>query len=54
VFLVSWGLQPWAGWARFSASQEEHPQVAEAFGQSGYVFEWLPTTVETVLTAMKS
>jgi hypothetical protein len=29
-----------------SASQEEHPEVAEVFGQSEYVFEWLPTTVE--------
>jgi hypothetical protein len=46
LFLVSWGLQTWAGWVRFSASQEEHPQVADVFGQSGYVFEWLSTTVE--------
>jgi hypothetical protein len=32
LFLVSWGLQTWAGWVRFSASQEEHPQVADVFG----------------------
>jgi hypothetical protein len=46
LFLVAWGLQTWAGWVRFSASQEEHQQVAEVFGQSGYVFEWLSATME--------
>jgi len=24
LFLVSWGLQTWAGWVRFSANQEQH------------------------------
>lgn len=46
LFLVSWGLQTWAGWVRFSASQEEHQQAAEVFGQSGYIFEWLSATME--------
>jgi hypothetical protein len=35
-----------AGWVRFAANQEEHQQVAEIFGRSGYVFEWLPATME--------
>ena len=46
LFLVSWGLQTWAGWVKFSANQEEHQQVAELFGPSGYVFEWLSATME--------
>ena len=46
LFLVSWGLQTWAGWVKFSAIQEEHQQVAELFGPSGYVFEWLSATME--------
>ena len=46
LFLVSWGLQTWAGWVKFSANQEEHQQVAELFGPSGYVFEWLAATME--------
>jgi hypothetical protein len=46
LFLVSFGLQTWAGWVKFSANQEEHQQVAELFGPSGYVFEWLAATME--------
>ena len=46
LFLVSWGLQTWAGWVKFSANQEEHQQVAALFGPSGYVFEWLAATME--------
>ena len=46
LFLVSWALQTWAGWVRFAANQEEHQQVAEVFGRSGYVFEWLSATME--------
>lgn len=46
LFLVSWVLQTWAGWVKFAANQEEHQQVAEVFGRSGYVFEWLAATME--------
>ena len=46
LFLVSWALQTWAGWVRFAANQEDHQQVAEVFGRSGYVFEWLSATME--------
>lgn len=46
LFLVSFGLQTWAGWVKFSANQLEHQQVAELFGPSGYVFEWLAATME--------
>jgi hypothetical protein len=46
LFLVSRRFQTWAGWVRFSANQEEHQQVAELFGLSGYVFEWLSATME--------
>lgn len=42
------------GFGKVLRQPGEHPRVAEAFGQSGYVFEWLPITVETVLTALKS
>ena len=44
--LVSWCLQTWAGWVKFSANQEEHQEVAELFGPSGHVFEWLSATME--------
>ena len=46
LFLVSWALQTWAGWVKFSANQEEHQQVAALFGPSGYVFDWLAATME--------
>jgi hypothetical protein len=46
LFLVSWVLQTWAGWVKFSANQEAHRQVAELFGPSGYIFEWLAATME--------
>lgn len=46
LFLLSWVLQTWAGWVKFAANQEEHQQVAEVFGRSGYVFEWLAATME--------
>ena len=46
LFLIAWALQTWAGWVRFAADQAEHQQVAELFGRSGYVFEWLSATME--------
>jgi hypothetical protein len=46
LFLISWVLQTWAGWVKFSANQENHQQVAELFGPSGYIFEWLAATME--------
>jgi hypothetical protein len=46
LFLVSWTLQTWAGWHKFAAGQREHQQVAEVFGQSGYVWEWMAATME--------
>jgi uncharacterized protein DUF6766 len=46
LFLVSWALQTWAGWVRFAANQQDHQQVAEVFGRSGYIFEWLSATME--------
>jgi hypothetical protein len=46
LFLLSWVLQTWAGWVKFAANQAEHQQVAEVFGRSGYVFEWLAATME--------
>jgi hypothetical protein len=46
LFLVSWVLQTWAGWVRFAANQQDHQQVAEVFGRSGYIFEWLSATME--------
>ena len=46
LFLVSWALQTWTGWVEFVAEQQEHGQVAEAFGPDGYVWAWAQATFE--------
>ena len=46
LFTVSWALQTWMGWVEFVAEQEEHGQVAEAFGPSGYFWRWGQATFE--------
>ena len=46
MFLVSWALQTWMGWAQFSAEQQAHGQVAEVFGPDGYIWAWGQATFE--------
>jgi len=46
MFLVSWVLQTWMGWAEFVAEQASHGQVAEAFGDDGYIWRWGQATFE--------
>jgi hypothetical protein len=40
LFLVSLVLQTWMGWVSFVAEQQAHGETAEAFGDSGYVWDW--------------
>jgi hypothetical protein len=46
AFIVSWVLQGWAGWRKFSAEQLQHQQAPSVFGDDGYVWEFLATTFE--------
>ena len=45
-FIASWLIQSLAGWVEFVAEQQEHGQVAQLFGPSGYVWGWLQATFE--------
>jgi hypothetical protein len=45
-FLVSWALQAWTGWRKFSAEQLQHQQTASVFGEDGYIWEFLAATFE--------
>ena len=40
LFLISLTLQTWMGWTHFAAEQQAHGETAEAFGPSGYIWEW--------------
>ena len=46
LFLISWTLQTWMGWAEFVAEQQAHGQEAVAFGPDGYVWGWGQATFE--------
>jgi hypothetical protein len=46
IFLVSWTLQTWMGWAEFVADQQAHGEAAEAFGPNGYIWRWGQATFE--------
>lgn len=46
AFLVSWVLQAWTGWRKFSAEQLQHQQAPSVFGNDGYVWEFLAATFE--------
>jgi hypothetical protein len=46
LFVLFWIGQTLAGWQEFLAEQSEHGQVAEVFGESGYVWNWARTTLE--------
>jgi hypothetical protein len=46
LFVYFWVMQTWTGWMKFVAEQEEHNQVAEWFGSSGYIWDWAQATLE--------
>ena len=46
LFLVSWTLQTWTGWTEFVADQRAHGEVAQAFGDGGYIWSWAQSTFE--------
>jgi hypothetical protein len=46
LFLVSWGMQSWMGWAKFAEDQITHGQTPQVFGSGGYVWDWGEATFE--------
>ena len=46
LFIIFWVGQTIVGWQEFVAEQSEHGQVAEVFGDGGYVWNWARTTLE--------
>jgi hypothetical protein len=46
AFLVSWVLQAWTGWVKFSGEQHQHNQVPAIFGPDGYIWEFAAATFE--------
>jgi hypothetical protein len=46
LFIVFWIGQTIVGWQEFVAEQTEHGQIAEVFGDGGYVWNWARTTLE--------
>lgn len=46
LFIVSWGIQTYAGWQKYSNEQIEKHQKPEVFGQQGYVWDWAAATFE--------
>lgn len=45
-FLLSWVLQAWTGWVKFTAEQQQHQQPVSVFGSDGYVWEFAAATFE--------
>jgi hypothetical protein len=46
LFIVFWIGQTIVGWQEFVTEQTEHGQIAEVFGDGGYVWNWARTTLE--------
>jgi hypothetical protein len=46
LFIVSWLVQTASGWFEFASEQQEHGQVAQAFGPDGYIWAWGKSTFE--------
>jgi hypothetical protein len=46
MFLGAWALQTWTGWVEFVAEQQAHGEIAEAFGDGGYIWSWAQATFE--------
>ena len=46
LFMAAWALQTWTGWVEFVSEQTAHGQVAQAFGDDGYIWNWAQSTFE--------
>ena len=46
LFIIFWIGQTIVGWQEFAAEQTEHGQLAQVFGDDGYVWNWARTTLE--------
>jgi hypothetical protein len=46
MFLCCWSLQTWTGWREFAAQQQQHGEMPQVWGDSGYVWEWGEATFE--------
>jgi hypothetical protein len=46
MFISSWALQTYVGWAEFTSEQQQHGQAAQVFGSDGYVWRWAHATLE--------
>ena len=46
MFVSAWALQTWTGWVEFVADQRSHGEVAQAFGDGGYIWSWAQATFE--------
>lgn len=45
-FVVTWALQAWTGWQKFSADQLQHNEVARLLGDDGYIWHFAEATFE--------
>jgi hypothetical protein len=45
-FILSWIMQAWTGWRKFSAEQQQHQQTPTVFGDDGYIWDFLGATFE--------
>ncbi len=46
LFVVTWAAQTWAGWVDFTAEREAAGHAPQLFGQGGYAWRWLASTLE--------
>ena len=46
LFIASWLIQTAAGWFEFASEQQQHGEVAQAFGSDGYIWAWAKATFE--------
>lgn len=46
LFMAAWAVQTWTGWVEFQSEQAQHGQVAQAFGDDGYIWNWAQSTFE--------
>lgn len=46
LFVLSWGIQTYAGWQKFVFEQKEKGHSAHVLGEDGYVWDWAQATFE--------
>lgn len=46
LFAGAWIAQGYTGWKKFAADQREHHQVAQVWGDDGYIWDFGQATVE--------